>query len=32
MSLKGLKRSVNGILSADKVVAAFQAQSALFDD
>jgi sigma-B regulation protein RsbU (phosphoserine phosphatase) len=31
MSLKGLKRSVNGILSADKVVAAFQAQSALFE-
>jgi sigma-B regulation protein RsbU (phosphoserine phosphatase) len=32
MSQKGFKRNVSGILSADKVVAALQAQSALFEE
>ncbi len=32
MSQKGFKRAVSGILSADDVVAAFRAQSALFEE
>ena len=32
MSQKGFKRKVSGILSADDIVAAFQAQSALFEE
>jgi hypothetical protein len=32
MGQKGFKRKVSGILSAEKVVAAFRAQSALFEE
>jgi sigma-B regulation protein RsbU (phosphoserine phosphatase) len=32
MTQEGFKRKVSGLLSAEKVVAAFQAQSALFED
>ena len=32
MTQEDIKRYVRGMLSADKVVAAFQAQSALFED
>ena len=32
MTQKGFKRKISGILSAGEVVAAFQAQSALFEE